>query len=129
MHVNLAYPVHTIRNTVVAVRYSVNVDLLLTHLRLALGTGGCETGRGAGRDCAGEADRHPHAASQLRTASSNERHPHQLSESMVGAQLDSNDTHLLGTCAGPDREFGDGAVSQTVCYKQLVTIQTGVRDG
>ena len=31
-----------------AVRYSVNVDLLLTHLRLALGTGGCETGRGAG---------------------------------------------------------------------------------
>ena len=100
MHVNLAYPVHTIRNTVVAVRYSVNVDLLLTHLRLALGTGGCETGRGAGRDCAGEADRHPHAASQLRTASSNERHPDQLPQPVARAQLDPDNTHLPGACAG-----------------------------
>ena len=30
---------------------------------------------------------------------------------MVGAQLDSNDTHLLGICAGPDGELGDGAVN------------------
>ena len=30
---------------------------------------------------------------------------------MAGAQLDSDDTHLLGTCARPDGELGDGAVT------------------
>ena len=35
-----------------------------------------------------------------------ERHPYQLSVPLAGAQLDTDDTHLPGDCAGPDRESG-----------------------
>ena len=31
-----------------------------------------------------------------------ERHPYQLSVPLAGAQLDTDDTHLPGDCAGPD---------------------------
>ena len=45
------------------------------HDRMALGEGGGETCRGTGCHCAGEANRDPHAAPQLRTAPADERRP------------------------------------------------------
>ena len=64
-----------------------------------------------GAICAGEAYQHPYVAPQLRPASSDERHPHQLPVPLAWTLFDSDDTHLLGACAGPNGEFGDGAVS------------------
>ena len=55
-------------------------------------------------------DEHPYTESQLRTAPADERHPHQLSESLVGALVDSNYANLPGACARPDGQPSDGAV-------------------
>ena len=63
---------------------------------LALGAGGGETCRGAGRDCAGETCRHSHAAAQLCPAPADERHPDQLPLTLAGALVDSDDAHLPG---------------------------------
>ena len=65
-----------------------------TYDRMALGAGGCETCRGTGGDSAGEADRDPHAAPQLRTPPADERDTHQLPVALAGAFVDSDDTHL-----------------------------------
>ena len=38
--------------------------------------------------------------------------PHQLPIALAGALVNTDDAHLSGACAGPDGEFGDGAVKK-----------------
>ena len=46
-----------------------------------------------------------------------ERDSHQLSVALVGALVDPDNAHLPGPCAGPDGEFGGGALKpfQSMC--------------
>ena len=81
------------------------------HDRMALGEGGGETCRGTGCDCAGEANRDPYAASQLRTAPADEWYPNQLLVTLVRALFDTNNANLPRACAGPDGEFSHSAVT------------------
>ena len=71
--------------------------------------GGRESGT-ARCDTAGPGSEHSHVPPQLRTAPADERHPDQLSESLAGPQLDPDDAHLPGACAGPVREPGGCAL-------------------
>ena len=70
-----------------------------SHDCLALGHATVRRAEELGRDCAGEADRDPHAAPQLRTPSADERHPHQLPVALAEALFDTDDAHLPGACA------------------------------
>ncbi len=77
-----------------------------------------ESGSARG-DTAGPRGRHAHVPPQLRPVPADERHPHKLFVPLVRPQLDTDDAHLPGACAGPVLESGDGAefehMGVTIC--------------